>query len=399
MRSRRTRRWRRALLGGLALLAAGAAVIVPARRARASASDAATLTLLPYTLAESDLPSGWSLYSTTASTNVALAFAAGGDTGVTLQSLEASGRVTGIQQTFGASRSNRSAPIALVVEMYRDPAAASTALAGLNAGATATVVPDFSAATLPGAWAQHTVTAGEAGAMQTYTVAWSNGALLTGVTASGATVDAQALLAIAAAAYARTDDPPAAAVDADGDAADLAVVEAMDAAQFPADAAPSGFDREGAYVWSDSQLALDSRAPADTASAVIDGWGRRTGEAEYFVARDGSRTTLTTGYALFQDAAGASAALHDLSLYSASRQAALPQPAPVQLGDDTVALHTVVLWPGGELRDGYVLEWQHGDLLLSVTVVAPAQASPPAYLAAVAEAFEEAYESAPPVAS
>src|SRR5581483_11603953 len=110
-------------------------------------------------------------------------------------------------------------------------------------------------------------------ALQSYTVAWSSGALLTGVTASGATVDTDALLAIAATANARTSDPPQAVIDAAGDVADLSAVEAFDSAQLPAADAPAGFEREGAYVWSDAQLALDSRAPADTASAVIDGWG------------------------------------------------------------------------------------------------------------------------------
>jgi hypothetical protein len=383
----------------MVLLAAGIAALLPAPRLHASASDAETLGLLPYTVGEGDLPSGWTIYSTTASTNVAVAFAAGDAASGTLLALESAGRVAGLQQTFNPPRGSHSTSISLVAELYRDGDAALVALRSLDAGGSATVVPDFWAAALPGAWAQHTVSAGDSGAVQSYIVAWSNGALLTGVAAIGPTVDTQALLSIAAAAYARTNDPPSGTVDADGDADDLAVVEAMDAAQLPASAAPAGFDRAGAYVWSDAQLALDARAPGDAAADVIDGWGRRTGEAEYFVARDGSRTTLTTGYALFHDAAGASAALHDLSLYSVSRQAALLEAPPVQLGDDTVALRTVVLWPGGELRDGYVLTWQHGDLLLSVTVIEPEKASPPAYLAAVAGAFEAAYAEAQPIAA
>jgi hypothetical protein len=382
----------RLLLGASALIAAGATLVHSSQRLYAGGVDSGTLALLPYTLVEGDLPAGWTLYDTRASTNAAVAFGADDPNG-TLAALQAQGRVTGLQQTFVVARGS-APPVQLVIELFSDADAAAAALQALNAPAAATVVPDFAApADLPGALAQHLVLGGDA-ATDAYTLAWNNGVLLIGATASGAHVDTDALRVVVLVAGEKQAPPPPPTVDAADDARDLATAQAFDAVQLPPDAAPSGFDRGGAYLWSDAQLALDSRAPADAARQAIAAWGRISGEAEFFVASNGTRTTLTTGYALFAADTGASLALHDLSLYSASRQAILPVDAAVQLGDETVALRTVVLWPGGELRDGYVLQWRHGAVVLSVTVVEPANAPPPPYLAAVAQTFDNTYAAA-----
>ena len=69
----------------------------------------------------------------------------------------------------------------------------------------------------------------------------------------------------------------------------------------------------------------------------------------------------------------------------------------VQLGDEVVKVRTVVLWPGGELRDGYVLEWRHDSVVLSVTVVEPVNGPAPAYLDSAAQALDAAYSTAPPL--
>ena len=388
------RRALRLLLGASAFLAAGATLVLPARRLLASNADGATLGLLPYTIAESEVPAGWMLFDVRATTNAAVAFEAD-DAGGALAALEAEGRVTGLQQTFVAAHGAAPA-IRLVVQLFHDGDAAAAALQALSVIGDATLIPDFAAPPdLPNTLAQHLVLGGDA-ASDAYTLAWSSGPLLIGATATGTHVDTAALIAVARAAAAKTAQPPQATAADDADARELATAQSFDALQLPSASAPSGFARGGAYVWSDAQLALDSRAPPDAAGDKIASWGRISGEAEFFEAEDGTRTTLTTGYALFASADGASQALHDLSLYTASRQAVLPYASDAQLGDEIVALRTVVLWPGGELRDGYVLQWRHGAVLLSVTVVQATNAPPPAYLAAVAQALDATYTASPP---
>lgn len=383
---------------GAALLIAGGCLLCPAPRGEAavSATDAATLGLLPFALTDAELPSGWTVSGTLAATNAVVAFAAGSDAQATLTRLQASGRITGLQQTFLPPRDSTSPPAQLVIQLFRDAQSADNALAAIAPPNGADLVDDFSVPEIGGARALHTVSDDHAGKSDTYIIAWSGGPLLFGVTTSGKGSDPEIARAIALAEAAHHPPVPAATPDPAADARDLGIAMALDAAQLPASAVPSTFKHIGAYPWPNAQLDVDARAPNDAAKRVADLWQRITGEYQYFEAQDGTRTTLTASYVLFAGNDAAESALHDYALFLNARQAVWTIAPPVQLGDSTVAFHEVVLWPRGELRDGYVLQWRRGRLILSVTAIVPLQAPMPPYLTSVAQAFDAAYLAAQP---
>jgi len=389
---------RRPAVVGAALLIAGGCLLSVAPRSDAAVSsiDAATLGLLPFALTDAELPSGWTVSATLAATNAVVAFAAGSDAQATLARLQASGRVTGLQQTFLPPRGSAKPPAQLVIQLFRDAKTAADALTQIAPPDGAETVDDFSMPEIGGARALHAVSNGDAGKSDTYIIAWSGGSLLFGVTTSGPGADPEVARAIALTEAARHPSVPAATPDPATDARDLGIATALDAAQLPASAVPATFKRVGAYLWPDAQLDVDARAPDEAARRVADLWQRVTGEYQYFEAQDGTRTTLTASYALFSSNDAAEGALHDDALFLSVRQAIWTIPPPVQLGDSTVAFHEVILWPRGELRDGYVLQWRRGRLILSVTAIVPLQAPMPPYLASVAQAFDAAYLAAQP---
>jgi hypothetical protein len=384
---------RRPAMVGAALLIAGGCLLRPAPRGEAalSSTDAATLGLLPFALTDAELPSGWTVSATLAATNAVVAFAAGSDAQATLTRLQAGGRITGLQQTFLPPAGSVKPPAQLVIQLFRDTQSASNALAAIAPPDGTEAIDDFSAPEIGGARALHTVSDGDTGKSDTYIIAWSGGPLLFGVTTSGAGADPDIARAIALAEAARHPPVPTATPDPAADARDLGIATVLDAAQLPASAVPSTFKRVGAYPWPDVQLDVDARAPNDAAMRVADLWQRIAGEYQYFEAQDGTRTTLTASYALFASNDAAEGALHDHALFLNARQAVWTIAPPVQLGDSTVAFHEVILWPRGALREGYVLQWRRGRLILSVTVVVPLQAPMPSYLISVAQAFDAAY--------
>ncbi|HEY8836142.1 MAG TPA: hypothetical protein VIO16_00360, partial [Dehalococcoidia bacterium] len=137
-----------------------------------------------------------------------------------------------------------------------------------------------------------------------------------------------------------------------------------------------------------------SRQPRQEAERLTDDLARVTGEVEYFVSNR-TASVISSGYAVFYDAAGAQMALIDDPLNSGVRQAIVSISPPVQLGEETVAFETVLRWPQGDLRDSYTLQWRHGQLVLSIVVNQPSGRPRPAYFGDLAKSLDNAYLSNP----
>jgi len=176
----------------------------------------------------------------------------------------------------------------------------------------------------------------------------------------------------------------------------LAVAAAVEAAQLPAAAAPSPFQRGGEYLWSNEQIVLDARRPEVTAQLLSSEWLRVVATAQYFTTSDASRAVLTSAIAVFGDAAGAQQAVEEIALGPTARQAVLPLAPPLHLGEETLAYKSVLIWPRGEIRDSYTVQWRRNNAVLSVTVNLPPTKETPPYLEAVAAALDSAFEAAAP---
>lgn len=389
-----------AISAAACLLAWPAAAPIAAAPGQTAISEQDLLVLLPYRLATDELPAGFELYDDAATSNAALAFGAAPESrDATLAALRASGRVTGLQQTFVPTSRGDSTVVRLLLSLYTDAdsaAAAVNQVAPSSDGAGAVVDLDASALA-PGARLLHLPAAGST--PDIYIAVWSIGPLQFAITVTGTAGSADlatvfALVAQQHAAAAGGIAGMTAPIPQRDDAQALAVAAALEQAQLPAGAVPAAFGDAGAYLWSNEQLVLDARQPDTIAHLIVDEWGRVSAAAKYFTTSDSGRTLLTTAIAAFVDPFGAQRGVEDESLTAATRQAVLPLVPPAQLGDETIAYRATVRWPRAELRESYTVQWRHGAVALSVTVNVPAGGAQPAYLGEVAAVLDAAYLAA-----
>ncbi len=385
------------MLVGVALSMAAQSVSL--HRAVAGGGEQALLTLIQYRLAASDLPGGYIPQDETASTNAAIAFAQPAEQRTpVLRQLAASGRITGFQQLFAGRQADKLPAVAYLVALYRDVgSAAATVLASLPGGPT-DPTDSFAEPTLGDvARALHSsVRTSDGSSVDRFIVTWSRGQVVLAVSVDGPpdTTGNMALrLAQAADAHAAAGGAFSSDAVAPDETTELALAIGLDGDQLPTGSVPEGFTRSGSYLWSNEQIELQSCLPQKEAGRLTEDLARVTGEVEYFVSNR-TASVISSGYSVFYDAAGAQMALIDDPLNSCVRQAIVPLSPPVQLGEETVAFESVLIWPQGD-RESYTLQWRHGQLVLSIVVNQPSGRPRPAYLGDLAKSLDNAYLSNP----
>jgi len=386
------------MLAGVALSMTAQSVAL--HRAVAGGGEHALLTLIQFRLAASDLAGGYILQDEAASTNAAVAFAQSAEERTpVLRQLVASGRITGFQQLFVGRLADKLPAAAYLVALYHDAAsAAASVLASLPGDSTDPTDSFAEPAIGDVARALHAPVRTSDGSMvDRFIVTWSRGQVVLAVSVDGPpdiTGNTALRLAQAADAHAAAGGAFSSDAVAPDETTELALAIGLDGDQLPTGSVPEGFTRSGSYLWSNEQIELQSRQPRQEAERLTDDLARVTGEVEYFVSNR-TASVISSGYAVFYDAAGAQMALIDDPLNSGVRQAIVSISPPVQLGEETVAFETVLRWPQGDLRESYTLQWRHGQLVLSIVVNQPSGRPRPAYFGDLAKSLDNAYLSNP----
>jgi len=392
----------------ISLAALGASQVRPAFSQMAPSAlspEEAIISLRPFALTARDLPSGYRLASTSASTPASQAFATSNPRAA-LRERDAAGYMVSVSQTLLPLTRGAGPVEQFDVALFADAPSAAAYATGVSFPIRNAIGQQVEAVDLPApvgiaskGW-HLTVSPPDDRPIGEYLIRWHRGqvaftVLTAAVSGDEKLADAAALVAVVdlkeAALPAPKLGPPTVTPPAT-EAQRLTAAELLATIGIGDEDAPIGYNVTNASIATSAGIVLGNPDPQATLHRVDEQWKRIIGVSETFSTPQGSSsTTLSAEADLDADAASAIVDMRDL-IASPTAVVTVIDP-PVQLGDAGYAFTVDTTSASGEARQSVIIGWTHGPLLLGVSMSGPLSMINMDDLVDFAQQWEAAYQA------